>query len=68
MKFWLVTCNGYGYDEYDSFVIRADTSDRAKQLAEEEQKEVGGKSQNWTIVELTISGEEEIILGSFNAG
>jgi hypothetical protein len=51
------------YDEYDAFVIRAESSERAVEIAKKRQEASG-----WTVRELSNSGEEEIILSDFNAG
>jgi hypothetical protein len=60
----------WNYDEYDSFVVRAENEERALELCRERE---GSYRQNFfienvTIIELNIDGIEEVILGSFNAG
>lgn len=65
MKLYLVSrVDGrLSWDEYDAFVIRAKTEEDALRVAEKEEKQ--GKFE---ARELKVRGEEEIILGSFNAG
>ena len=58
-----------GWDEYDSFIVRAENEERALELCLE--AEYGDKNfikDNVVFVELTVEGTEGIILGSFNAG
>lgn len=62
MKLWLVKTDHYGYDEYDAFVIRAETAEEALHEAQWENKE------SVTVTEIAAEGETEMILGSFNAG
>ena len=57
------------YDTYDSFVVRAETEERARELAYEESSMEEWKDPAITVcTPLKNEGEEEIILGSFNAG
>ena len=64
MKLWLVSrTDEVSYDEYDSFVIRAETLEEAVQIAQTE--ECHG---HWSGEELTRKGKLGIILGSYNAG
>ena len=61
-----------GYDECDSKIVRANSSDRARFIAN--QKGNGDEGPIWDnedlvlVVELSPSGDEKIILRSFNAG
>lgn len=74
MKLWLIEREPADWDEYDAFVIRAETSEDA--LAVARQAEPHWDGNDWrpgtsietTIVEVSADGDEEIILGSFNAG
>jgi hypothetical protein len=60
MKIYLVERNDkIDWDEYDSWVIRANN--------EEEAKEITGY-EDVTITEVTRKGDKGLILGSFNAG
>jgi hypothetical protein len=63
VKLWKVEADEYSWDEYDSFVIRASTAKHAEKLA---LKASHGK-QAWTATPITVAGEEEVILGSWNA-
>ena len=72
MKLWMLSrLDGYGYDEYDSKIVRAPTEDEAREIANES---TGFEGSIWTdksLVEcsqLKASGEAGEIRGSFNAG
>ncbi len=68
---WLIERNdGADYDEHDSAVIRADTEERAREIAEESLSSPKGV---WGIgkascVQVSGDGPSEIVLSSFNAG
>lgn len=68
--------NKVGYDEYDGFVIAANTEDEARQMAAEEAADEGKNiwlspvSDDVRVVKIGINDypNPEIILDSFNAG
>ena len=69
MKLWLLMRkDSVGYDEYDSFVVRAENEEEARRLARD------STSNGWTSEDqvdchiLLEEGIAEIILGSYNAG
>ena len=64
MKLFLVKVNSYYYDDYDSKVVRAENETEALLICGEESWTI----DNTKITEITIDGEKQIILGSFNAG
>jgi hypothetical protein len=79
MKFWMVKNTGYvGYDEFDSFVVRAASADEARELAAvficDDEYDYRKQAAFWrtsplvTVTELTADGMPGVILGSFNAG
>lgn len=55
-----------GYDEYDSFVVRAKDPKQALDICSKRAKYFN--ETNTQITKLCELGEDEIILGSFNAG
>lgn len=63
-----------GWDSYDGFVVRAETDHAARELlikAHASDKHFNSWTPNHDDViatELTAEGNEQIILGSFNAG
>jgi len=65
---WLVKrTEGAGYDEYDSFVVRAKTKKGALEVIDAF-RPAGGFPPPYEITEVKTRGKDEIILGSFNAG
>ena len=64
MKLFLVEVDGCGYDEYDSFVVRAADEENALMACNEET----WTKDNTKVTEILTEGQEQIILGSFNAG
>jgi hypothetical protein len=65
MKLWLVTYKGMaGYDEWDSFVVRAVSALAARRMVE---KKVNNQPKGWRARELHQCGDAEIVLGSFHA-
>lgn len=69
MKLWLITRTDYGYDEYDAFVIRADSEHRVREIAAEKAADEGAATWlNAAVKEISEHGEEGIVLDSFNAG
>lgn len=72
---WLLTRKKHcGYDEYDSFVVRADTEQEARELCTKEEETDYKAANHWlekirsTCKPLHAAGETGVILGSFNAG
>jgi len=77
MKFWMVKNTGsVGYDEYDSFVVRAATAEDARAVVaryldsdwDPDRAIFWRTSPRVTVTEIPVEGEPELILGSFNAG
>lgn len=69
MPLYLIQRSCCRYDEYDAFVIRADTTDDCKAIALA--RDTDGERMHWrnaNVTEIPVEGETEIILGSFNAG
>lgn len=60
------------YDQYDSFVVRAENENRARIIASGEAGDEGPESwidtEETSCTELACAGAERVILGSFNAG
>jgi len=72
MKLYLIErTDGIDYDEYDSFVVRSENKENILSLVK---KQIGSWSEdtftenNTKITEPVSEGEEQVILGSFNAG
>ena len=71
MRIWLVKQTDHiGYDEYEGFVIRAESKERIIELVEsDEGLEINSfANMNYDITEIKADGEEKIILDSYNAG
>jgi len=67
MKIYLVKRKDlWDYDEYDAFVVRAESKERAQILCQEQYHIFN--EDNVDIKEVSNGRTEEIILGSFNAG
>ena len=64
MSLYLVSRITTGYDQYDSFVVRANSKSEAIELANRE--ESCGNFTECKVIK--IKGKNEVILGSFNAG
>ena len=67
MKLWhvgLPASVAVDYDTFDAFVIRAESKKRAEELV----REIEPGYPTWEVTQLTASGDEGPILGSFNAG
>lgn len=73
MKLWLITTEEYSWDDYKGFVVRAETEDQARTMAEGE----AGTYSNGSVFadktkskceEIKAKGEAGVILDSFNAG
>ena len=69
MKLWLIKTEEYGYDDFDGFVIRAETEKQARDLAlKESNQSVFADASRSSCVEIFAEGNSEIVLGSYNAG
>ena len=75
MKLWLIQRidkDSVSYDEYDAFVIRAETEQEVRHIASGKHGDEGGHvwedSAITSVTELLVEGEAEVILASFNAG
>lgn len=66
MNIYLVTFTGCDYDEYDSFVVAAESVFGAEQLVEK-YIPYGESIESVTSLGTSISETEYVILGSFNA-
>jgi hypothetical protein len=64
MKVYYVWSESWDYDEFDSFVVVAETAERAVDLVKDNFTENQGK----LYAEEVKLKEEEVVLGSFNAG
>lgn len=60
------------YDEYDSFVVRAQNENKARIIASKDAGDEGPKvwmnTEETSCGEIRCVGKERIILGSFNPG
>jgi len=68
MKLWLVETSKYDYDEYDSFIVRAESSEQAYQIVIAFGYTSNFQKETTTITEVTVEGEAGIIHSSYNAG
>ena len=74
MKLWLVSTDAFDYDEYDAFVIRAESAEAAREIAHEHDTDWSQGKNFWlssaevTVTEVSPEGEPGEILASFNAG
>ena len=70
MKLYLVErTDKIDYDEYDSYVVRANNVEDALKLCQNKEfKDECFRIDNTEITEILLEGKEEIIIGSFNAG
>ena len=74
MKLWKIErlSNDVGYDEFDSFIIRAENETEARVIAAENCADEGTTvwldSRYSTCKEINKEGEKEVILSSFKAG
>ena len=72
MKIYKIEFNKYTYDQYDSFIVRAENEEMAIGLIigkfpPEEFSRVDWK-EGYKVVEVLQQGQAEIILKSYNAG
>ena len=76
MKLWLLSRdeNKGNYDEYIGFVIRAESEQAAREIAVKKVRIYREPDTRWlnseyaACTEITLDGDEGIILDSFNAG
>ena len=72
MKIYKIEFNSCSYDEYDSFIVRAENKESVETLVRKEHPEEKWARVQWekgfVITEIPLEGKEEILLGSFNAG
>lgn len=70
MKLYLVTAKDHTWDEYDKFVIFANSPEHALKLAVNESKVYDDESNfnDATVEEVIYPSEPFVLLGSFNAG
>jgi hypothetical protein len=73
LKIWHIKrLTEVGYDEYDAFVVIAETAGKARKLANEEECREGDRiwanPELASCAELKAEGEPRVVLGSFNAG
>jgi len=71
-KVFLLWRDDWGYDEYDSMVVIAETKKQAREIAN---KDVGAEGQIWTNPDFVFCEEVSIhnaagrvLIASFNAG
>lgn len=60
------------YDQYDSFIVRAENEKAVEEFIKKEHPNEKWGDVDWKggfeIIEITQEGKEEILLGSYNAG
>ncbi|MGF7046380.1 hypothetical protein J2T13_000856 [Paenibacillus sp. DS2015] len=66
MKLYLVIREHFGYDEFESVIVRAEDEKRAFEIAIELSDDF--KDEHTTVKEVQVDGEEGVIHGNFNAG
>ena len=67
MNIYLVVFTGWFYDEYDSFVVAAESAFGAEHLVKKSIP-YGESIESITLLGTSIDDVECVILGSFNAG
>ena len=71
MKLFIIEFNENGYDQYDSFIVRANNEDEVVKILKKVHKN-DYNGIDWeggfTVKEIHLEGEPKILLGSFNAG
>ena len=67
MNIYKVVFTGHDYDEYDSFVVAAESAFGAEQLVKDSIP-YGESIESITLLGISIDDVECVILGSFNAG
>ena len=65
MNLYRVEADHFDYDNYDEFIIWAESNEEAIKLATDKANDA---SQRWTAHLVTAPTESRILLGSFNAG
>jgi hypothetical protein len=68
MKLWIARAEQYDYDQYDGFLIRAETEQEAHALVAIETGVLQAPIQTWHLQPVSNDGPACILLGSFNAG
>ena len=72
MELYLVEADHFGYDEYDQFVVWAESPEEALQLAKDRITLGDDEPTNFdtgaSVTEIKKPKESGIVLGSFNAG
>jgi hypothetical protein len=70
MKLYLVEADWCDYDQYDSFVVWANSPDEALSLvrAKDDPITMNNFNDNVKVTEIEKPKESGIVLGSFNAG
>lgn len=70
MKLYLVEADWFNYDQYDSFVVWAESPDEALSLvrAKDDPTTMNNFNDNVKVTEIKKPKESGIVLGSFNAG
>ncbi len=71
MKLYSVVADDFGYDEYDTFIIWAETPEQALDIAREKTRDYRSRSNfdhKAEVTEVATPAEPGILLGSFNAG
>ncbi len=71
MKLYSVVADDFGYDEYDEFLIWAETPEQALDIAQKKARGYLPHSNfdsKAEVKEVTPPAEPGILLGSFNAG
>lgn len=67
--FILKRTDAVGWDEYDSYVVRAKNEAEARKITKEDAYESSwAEDKDVTCERLSVRGKSEAILGSFNAG
>lgn len=66
MNIYVCKCDYRGYDTYDGFVVVAESEENAKEISIK--KGLDKKTLSIKLVGITHLYEEQVLLGSFNAG
>ena len=64
MKIFIIKRDDYRYSEYDAHIVRAERKEDVFKVC----NDYDFTKENATIEEITIDGEPEILLSSFNEG
>lgn len=68
MKIYKIELNECGYDQYDGFIIKAKDDESAIKLFKDKFASDTHWEKGYKITEISLSGDEEVLLASFNAG